>query len=819
MNKKKNSNKLSILRSVRGKLLVLGLVSIATTVTLGFTGISVLNSNNANSQVLEDINNINLLQNNNTTEETAFLYDLDLTHYENIQSNLASMKSAATDALKYSNASFRSGLTSIDDDIASLTENMTNLTSHLGARSFDSTTGMYATFLGSDTSINDAFDIMTAEADWIDGVWSEVPMDSMDSIIINGKTYRKYTYKTDIIASGKRNFLLIRLGNNGILYTGQVYITNIQFDGSTAVDISAIGEDALGKSYGEGFKDLKVSEFNGESCLTYTGTFTDTNPNWQEASIQVPIIDYPMESSKKLSYDIYFEETELPVVKLAVAFNEKYNFVEHLASANTLFQEYNSLIAEGSDASELGGEIVALLEEITNYLQVYTGIADAISTGTPALNQKIEALQSIISYDTEILSLKSANNTLNANLTSAISDIRSQIEQSTQASRTAMLTLIIVVFIIGAGLVIFLTFFVISSVQKSIKGFKGTLSSISEGNITVKAKTGSGDEFDTFGRSLNRMTDKLTEVLGSVATIANDVQVSGSSLERMAQSTNETSSQMDVSIAEIAKGANTQAEDVEQSTQQISDLGNLMDNMVSHVAELDDTSVNMKNASDEAVSILNELSSSNEKMTDGIHNIADQITRTNDSVKKIGEAVSLISSIASQTNLLSLNASIEAARAGEAGRGFAVVASEIQQLADQSNNSANTIYQVISALQSDFQTTLQIMQEVEEATTTQNEKLAETQKQFEIVNSGIAQSRDKTSVMKSSIDECNQLRLNVSQIMMNLSAISAENAAATSETADSMQILNKTITELLSESQKLLDISTKLEQDMQFFQL
>ena len=111
------------------------------------------------------------------------------------------------------------------------------------------------------------------------------------------------------------------------------------------------------------------------------------------------------------------------------------------------------------------------------------------------------------------------------------------------------------------------------------------------------------------------------------------------------------------------------------------------------------------------------------------------------------------------------------------------------------------------------------MQEVEDATITQNEKLAETQKQFEIVNSGIAQSRDKTSVMKSSIEECNHLRLNVSQIMMSLSAISAENAAASTETADSMQILNQTIAELLEESKKLLDISSKLEADMQFFQL
>lgn len=816
MNKKDNT---SILRSMKGKLILLGLVAIATTVILGLTGISVLNSNNANNQVLADINNINLLQNNNTTEETAFLYDLSLSHYDTIQNNLQKMKTASEDSLKYSSSTFRDDLTSISNDISSLSENISSLTSQLSARSFDSTSGMYATYLGNDAALSDAFNLMSAEAEWVDGSWSEVPMDAMEPFTIDGKSYRKFTYETTLPASGKRNYLIVRAGNNGILYNGNAYITNIRFDSSTLLDLGALTTDDLSKSYGEGFKDLAISTFNGDSCITFKGNFTDTNDSWQEASIEIPIASYPIETAKKLSFDIYFEETQLPVIKLAVALNEKYAFADNLTSANTMFQEYNKLIAEGTDASSLATDITAKLEEIKTNIAIYTVNDDAISSGSTAINAKEEALQNILTYDQEILTLKADNNTLNNDLTTVISDIRTMIEENTESSRATMLTTITLVFIIGTALVILLAVFVILSVQKSINGFRGTLSSISEGHISVKANTGSGDEFDVFGRSLNHMTDKLTEVLGSVATIASEVKVSGSSLENMAQSTNETSSQMDVSISEIAKGANTQAEDVEQSTQQIEDLGNLMDNMVNHVAELDDTSVHMKNASDEAVSILNELSTSNEKMTDGIHNIAEQITRTNDSVKKIGEAVSLISSIASQTNLLSLNASIEAARAGEAGRGFAVVASEIQQLADQSNNSANTIYQVINALTSDFQTTLQIMQEVEDATTAQNEKLAETQKQFEIVNSGIAQSRDKTSVMKSSIEECNQLRLNVSQIMMSLSAISAENAAASTETADSMQTLNQTIAELLEESKKLLDISSKLEEDMQFFQL
>ena len=147
------------------------------------------------------------------------------------------------------------------------------------------------------------------------------------------------------------------------------------------------------------------------------------------------------------------------------------------------------------------------------------------------------------------------------------------------------------------------------------------------------------------------------------------------------------------------------------------------------------------------------------------------------------------------------------------------MASEIQQLADQSNKSAASIFGVVNNLINEFQETMDTMVDVEKSTNEQNQKFADTQRQFEIVNAGIVQSRDKTAVIKNAIGECNQVRTTVSEIMLNLSAISQENAVSATETATAMQQLNATITELLQESEKLMTISSQLEQDMMFFKL
>ena len=606
--------------------------------------------------------------------------------------------------------------------------------------------------------------------------------------------------------------LLVRLGGNGIEYTGDVYVTNIKLD-STALALADIDLEVLASSYGDGLAGVEVSNFDGMDALHIQTKFANVNGNWQEVTSRIDVKGINIADYKNVSFDLYFEEKEMPEISIATAYDGKYDVEGELKNANSLFDTYNKLVAEGSDAGSYPTDIIALLNELVTNAPLYTKDAEIADTLTSNFAAKLSAVEHIVEYDKDILALKAENNTLNTALTNETSEVRSKIEELT------MSTLIYVVFIVGAVLVVLLTIFVITSVQKSIKKFKGTLTHISEGEITVKAETGSGDEFDTFGRSLNRMTDKLSDVITNVKQYGIELKNSGAELETMSRGSEQTSEHIDAAISEIALGATNQARDVENSTNEIVNLGQLMDTMDADISELDETSINMKQASDEAVTILSALSRSNGNMTEGIHRIAQQITRTNDSVKEIEEAASLISSIADQTNLLSLNASIEAARAGEAGKGFAVVASEIQQLADQSNKSADSIFGIITNLINEFKETLDTMSEVETATNDQNQKLADTQKQFEIVNEGIAQSRDKTAVIKGAISECNHVRNTVSEIMLNLSAISEQNAASATETATAMQQLNTTISELLQESQKLLTISSQLEQDMTFFKI
>ncbi|MCR5154865.1 MAG: methyl-accepting chemotaxis protein, partial [Lachnospiraceae bacterium] len=206
------------------------------------------------------------------------------------------------------------------------------------------------------------------------------------------------------------------------------------------------------------------------------------------------------------------------------------------------------------------------------------------------------------------------------------------------------------------------------------------------------------DEISLMARAVTRMKISLSDTIRNIQEQSKVLYESADGINENIEDTATAVEQVQAAVHEMAEGAVSQSNDTQYASEQVVKMGKAVEVTTGEVGTLYESTSAVRTAGDEAVTMLAELGNVSVKTKEAVDMIYEQTTSTNESVLKIQEATTLITSIAEETNLLSLNASIEAARAGEHGRGFAVVASQIQKLAEQSNASAGRIQSVIADL-------------------------------------------------------------------------------------------------------------------------
>ena len=227
----------------------------------------------------------------------------------------------------------------------------------------------------------------------------------------------------------------------------------------------------------------------------------------------------------------------------------------------------------------------------------------------------------------------------------------------------------------------------------------------------------------------------------------------------------------------------------------------------------------MEKASVETLKILEELDLVNKSTQKSVEDIYKKTAETNEYAKKIKEATNVITSIAEETNLLSLNASIEAARAGEAGRGFSVVADQIKKLAEQSNYSAMEIEATIHTLLENSNHDVEILGDFRNVMKTQDENIEKTRTGFEVVYSGIKKSVENVQKIETISGSLDKVKNNVTDIVGNLSAVSEENAAGTEITKKAVEDLVLSMKMVENEVSSLRDLSSNLMEKITKFHL
>ncbi len=351
-----------------------------------------------------------------------------------------------------------------------------------------------------------------------------------------------------------------------------------------------------------------------------------------------------------------------------------------------------------------------------------------------------------------------------------------------------------------------------SKVSQSIAGLDLTVN-IPERLLKKK------DENGVLARAMQEIMLNLRKVIGEVTDSA--MQVSATAQELTATTVQSATAVDEVSktVEEIAKGASEQASNTEAGSSQAILLGN-------HIEQNNESIQNVNRAYEKVSAVVDDglaeiarltrITEDNGKATDEIHEI---ILKTSESADRIGEASSLIASIADQTNLLALNASIEAARAGELGKGFAVVASEIKKLAGQSANSTDYIDGIVKELQVNVARAVSSMEQVRDTTKEQTRSVTNTNSRYERINEAMHASIDIMKQLGASGKEMEGEKNVILDMLQTLSAIAEENAASTEEASSSMLEQSSSMEEIAGSSERLAELAADLQQAIRRFKV
>ena len=392
--------------------------------------------------------------------------------------------------------------------------------------------------------------------------------------------------------------------------------------------------------------------------------------------------------------------------------------------------------------------------------------------------------------------------------------------EAVRAEIMSVIRIIIIASVIVCLLSIVISYLIANGIVDAIKKSISVVGEVSRGNLAVKVDDKAAARSDEVGdlcKYVENLRNDLSGIIGRLKTESGNLYSSSNRLYSTSQNANNAVGQVERAVQEIADGATSQADETQKATENVILMGNMVEETSAQVEELQRNAVNMQKSSEQASAILSELASVNQETVDAIEVISQQTNTTNESALKIRDATNLITEIADETNLLSLNASIEAARAGEQGRGFAVVAAQISKLAEQSNESARKIEEIISSLIADSTKSVETMNHVRDIMTRQNENVQKTDEAFRIVKEGIDRSMDGVRFIADKTARLDEARVNVVDVVQNLTAIAEENAAGTEETSASATEFGNMIGDIENETEGVKNAANVIEESVGIF--
>jgi len=455
----------------------------------------------------------------------------------------------------------------------------------------------------------------------------------------------------------------------------------------------------------------------------------------------------------RLDRKIYLDQVRNIIIEKRKMYNESILKLEDMTASDD--EKGLNLISKtksaGAFAEKLQNKVLGLADDG----RFDEGTAVMFTEAYPSVKEWIISMNNLIRYNEE-------RNDLRYN----------QMVESQNSAQTFIIIIGIVAIISGLVLAFTLTL----SITRPLALAVNTANSISKGDLTIEISSGGRkdeigflmDSLRTMNLALVKQTKDTIEMINILASSTNEMSATSKQLATSAQETS-------TSVSETT----TTMEEVKQTSRLVSQKANLVSDISQNTAHVSEAG---SRSAEEFFSIMG-------KIRDQMDFIANSIVKLSEQSQTIGLIIAAVNDLASQSNLLAVNASIEASKAGEHGKGFAVVAQEVRSLAEQSKDATNQVRTILSDIQKSIGSAVMVTEQGKNA-----------------VDAGVSQSREAREAIRQMSDGINKSAQASMQIVVSIN----EQVIGIDQVAMAMESIKKATEQIVDSTRQTESLSRNL---------